>query len=220
MSVSVQQIIDAQAHIGTLKSEAHPKTKKYWAGVINGIAVLNPEVVAQQLENAKKIIKEAKDAGKEVLVVCEKKMFADEIAKIADSFGVSYLNYKAPAGFLTNFDTFKKRIQSMNKMASFIETEEYKSLTKKEQLVYKRKLDRVQKIYKGAKNLQNKPELVVVVDGTSMDNFVNEIVASKADSIVIASSNFKKYWNEDRFVITNMQSYKSVNFVMNYLLSK
>jgi len=29
MSISVNDVIEAQAHIGTLKSEAHPKTNKF-----------------------------------------------------------------------------------------------------------------------------------------------------------------------------------------------
>jgi ribosomal protein S2 len=46
MSVSVQDIVAAQAHIGTLKNEAHPKTSKYWSEVTNGLVVINPEVIA------------------------------------------------------------------------------------------------------------------------------------------------------------------------------
>jgi ribosomal protein S2 len=74
-------------------------------------------------------------------------MYADEIKALGEKYGVSYLNYKAPGGFLTNFDTFKTRIGSMNKMADFIETEEFSSLTKKEQQIYKRNLTRAKKVY-------------------------------------------------------------------------
>jgi ribosomal protein S2 len=35
MTVSVQQVVDAQVHIGTLKNEAHPKTNKYRADIVN-----------------------------------------------------------------------------------------------------------------------------------------------------------------------------------------
>jgi small subunit ribosomal protein S2 len=146
--MSINDVIEAQAHIGTLKSEAHPKTNKYWAGVVNNIVVINPEVIVEQIENANKKIKKAKEEGKEILIVSEKKMYADELEKIGEQYGVSYLNYKLPSGFLTNFETLKKRIESMNSMARFVDTEAYLSLTKKEQLVYKRKLARVLKIYK------------------------------------------------------------------------
>ena len=69
MTVSVNQIVEAQAHIGTLKNEAHPKTSKYWSEVTNGVVVINPESVAQQLEDAKATNQKAKAAGKEILVV-------------------------------------------------------------------------------------------------------------------------------------------------------
>jgi len=62
MSVTVKQIVDAQAHIGTLKNEAHPKTRDFRIDVVNNIVILNPEMIAQRLENAKKQVNAAKNA--------------------------------------------------------------------------------------------------------------------------------------------------------------
>ena len=221
MTVSVNQIVEAQAHIGTLKNEAHPKTSKYWSEVTNGVVVINPESVAQQLEDAKATIQKAKAAGKEILVVCEKKMYAAELEALAKKTGVSYLNYKVSGGFLTNFDTFKKRIDSINEMASFMESEAYAALTKKEQLVYKRNFDRANKVYKGVTNLKNRPELVSVVDGTMLSTLIDEVenLKGKLEAIVIAGTNFSRYWPENELVVTNINSYTSIDFVLNYLLS-
>ena len=221
MTVSVNQIVEAQAHIGTLKNEAHPKTSKYWSEVTNGVVVINPESVAQQLEDAKATIQKAKAAGKEILVVCEKKMYAVELEALAKKTGVSYLNYKVSGGFLTNFDTFKKRIDSINEMASFMESEAYAALTKKEQLVYKRNFDRANKVYKGVTNLKKRPELVIVVDGTMLSTLIDEVenLKGKLEAIVIAGTNFSRYWPENELVVTNINSYTSIDFVLNYLLS-
>lgn len=221
MTVSVNQIVEAQAHIGTLKNEAHPKTSKYWSEVTNGVVVINPESVAQQLEDAKATIQKAKAAGKEILVVCEKKMYAAELEALAKKAGVSYLNYKVSGGFLTNFDTFKKRIDSINEMASFMESEAYAALTKKEQLVYKRNFDRANKVYKGVTNLKKRPELVIVVDGTMLSTLIDEVenLKGKLEAIVIAGTNFSRYWPENELVVTNINSYTSIDFVLNYLLS-
>ena len=221
MTVSVNQIVVAQAHIGTLKNEAHPKTSKYWSEVTNGVVVINPESVAQQLEDAKATIQKAKAAGKEILVVCEKKMYAAELEALAKKTGVSYLNYKVSGGFLTNFDTFKKRIDSINEMASFMESEAYATLTKKEQLVYKRNFDRANKVYKGVTNLKKRPELVIVVDGTMLSTLIDEVenLKGKLEAIVIAGTNFSRYWPENELVVTNINSYTSIDFVLNYLLS-
>ncbi len=216
MSISVNDVIEAQAHIGTLKSEAHPKTNKYWAGVVNNIVVINPEVIIEQIEHAKKKIKQAKDEGKEILIVSEKKMYADEIEKLGEKYGVNYLNYKLPSGFLTNFETFKKRVDSVNTMARFVDSEAYLSLTKKEQLVYKRKLARVLKLYKWVKNLSKKPELIIVLDGQMMDSFVNEIEKTpNIENILIVGTNFTRRWNDESIIVANMWSHKSVDFVLN-----
>jgi small subunit ribosomal protein S2 len=205
MSITANDVIQAQAHIGTLKSEAHPKTDKYRSEVVNGIVVINAESLCAQLEHAKKKIQDAKKDGKEILIISEKKMYADELAELGDKLGICYLNYKFPSGFLTNFETFKKRIESMNGMARFMDSDNFRALTKKEQLVYKRKLERVLKIYKGVKNLTKKPDLVIVIDGQMMDNLINEITKQPdMDNIIIAGTNFSRRWDENNIIVTNI----------------
>lgn len=220
MSVSVQDIVAAQAHIGTLKNEAHPKTSKYWSEVTNGVVVINPEVIAEQLEAAKAQVAAAKAAGKEILVVCEKKMYAEELEALAQKAGVAFLNYKVSGGFLTNFDTFKKRIDSINEMVSFMETDAFASLTKKEQLVYKRNFERANKVYKGVTKLKKRPEVVIIVDGNMLSTLIDEVenLKGKLEAIVIAGTNFSRYWPENEIITTNINSYQSLDFVLKSIL--
>lgn len=220
MSVSVQDIVAAQAHIGTLKNEAHPKTSKYWSEVTNGVVVINPDAIAEQLEAAKAQVAAAKAAGKEILVVCEKKMYAEELEALAVKAGVAFLNYKVSGGFLTNFDTFKKRIDSINEMVSFMETDAFASLTKKEQLVYKRNFERANKVYKGVTKLKKRPELVIIVDGNMLSTLIDEVenLKGKLEAIVIAGTNFSRYWPENEIITTNINSYQSLDFVLKSIL--
>lgn len=220
MSVSVQDIVAAQAHIGTLKNEAHPKTSKYWSEVTNGVVVINPEVIAEQLASAKAQVAAAKAAGKEILVVCEKKMYAEELEALAQKAGVAFLNYKVSGGFLTNFDTFKKRIDSINEMVSYMESDAFASLTKKEQLVYKRNFERANKVYKGVTKLKKRPELVIIVDGNMLSTLIDEVenLKGKLEAIVIAGTNFSRYWPENEIITTNINSYQSLDFVLKSIL--
>lgn len=220
MSVSVQDIVAAQAHIGTLKNEAHPKTSKYWSEVTNGVVVINPEVIAEQLEAAKAQVAAAKAAGKEILVVCEKKMYAEELEALAEKAGVAFLNYKVSGGFLTNFDTFKKRIDSINEMVSYMESDAFASLTKKEQFVYKRNFERANKVYKGVTKLKKRPELVIIVDGNMLSTLIDEVenLKGKLEAIVIAGTNFSRYWSENEIITTNINSYQSLDFVLKSIL--
>lgn len=112
------------------------------------MVVLNPDVIAQQLDTVTSRIQEAKKAGKQILVVSEKKMYMKELEALAAKGGFHYLNHKIPAGFLTNFETLEKRIATMNETAKFLESDDFETLTKKEQLIHKRSLAKTQKIYK------------------------------------------------------------------------
>gem|GEM_PF-6205368 len=59
--------------------------------------MIDPESILNQIQTAKAKIQKAKAEGKSVLVVCEKKMYADELAKLGDTLKIGYLNHKVPA---------------------------------------------------------------------------------------------------------------------------
>ena len=196
MAVSIQDIIDNKVYIGSLKNESHPKTSPYWLDVVNGLVVLNPESIVNQMEAAKEKVQAVKKAKGTILLICEKKMYSDEAKALCEKNGYSYLTHKTPGGFLTNFDTLIKRIESLNEMAAFMKSENFQSLTKKEQLIYQRKFDKVNKVYSGAKDLKNRPDLVLVVDGAEMGGVIDEIEQTNLESIVLASSNYKRYFKK------------------------
>ena len=219
MGVTQEKILQNHLHVGALKNESNPKTRKYWLGVDNGITVINPDIIASQLDQAKAKITEAKKANKQILVVCEKAMFATDLAKLSDKAGFHYLNAKLPAGFLTNFNTLIKRIDSMNEKKKFVQSESYAKITKKEQVMIKRELLKVERIYEGVKWLKNKPDLVIVVDGALTHGLIAELEITKIDNIVFASTDFNKWWKEEDLLMMNMQSYKSLDYALHYIFS-
>ena len=62
--VTTQQVIDAQVHLWSLKNESHPKTSQYWAEVTNGLVVINPEIIANQINALHDKLAEAKKRRK------------------------------------------------------------------------------------------------------------------------------------------------------------
>jgi|GEM_PF-187021 small subunit ribosomal protein S2 len=215
----IQGIIDNNVHIGSLKKFSHPKTRPYQLGIQNGITIINPEIIAQQLENAKQRVQLALSEKKEILIVCEKSVFADQVKDFAEKFNCHYFNYNVPSGILTNFDTLVQRIKSMNVLSKFIESEEFVKITKKEQLTKKRELKKVQRIYQGVQNLSKIPDLVIVIDGKSMFKLIREVDKMKKESIVLSSTDFNQFWSEDDLVISNVNNYYSLLFVCNYLFN-
>lgn len=96
MSVT-QDIINAKAFVGHPKNQSNPKTRDAWLGVYNKQVVFDPAVVEDQLNAAKKAVQNAKKHNQDVLVICEKELFKEEIATLAENAGVHYLNHKVPA---------------------------------------------------------------------------------------------------------------------------
>jgi small subunit ribosomal protein S2 len=112
------------------------------------VVVFDPEIVDKQIKEARKQFVEAKKANKESLVICEKELYKQEVAELAEKVGVHYLNHKVPAGVLTNFDTLLSRIRSLNEMRSYVDSQAFSTLTKKEQQMKKRALKKIEHVYK------------------------------------------------------------------------
>lgn len=218
MAITQKEVVAAHMHVGNLKKFASTKTRSFWLDMNQGLVIINPDKIATALDAAKEKFLQAKKDGKEVLILCEKSLMADEIPALAKSQGFHYMNYKVPAGFLTNFDTLITRITGMNQLQSFTESEDFLKLTKKEQLTTKRKLLKVQNVYEGVKGLRRKPDLVIVVDGKAMMKFVRELKKLDLDNIVLAGTNFDTWRHDDRLVVLNVDAYQSVKQALHYIL--
>lgn len=216
----MEKIIQSKAYIGTILKHAHSKTKNYRSGVKDNMVIINPEIIAEQLEWAKALVKKQLEQKWEILIICEKSVYQKDLEDIAKVPGVHYFNFNTPSGVLTNFETLSKRIWTMNDLRKFIESKDSKALTKKEQLTKTRELAKVEKIYKWVQNLKKIPDLILIVDGKAMSKFIDEIKKTKKQSIVLANTDFDRFWDKDyngELVITNVSNYQSLNFCMRYI---
>jgi len=211
-------IVNNKLYLGTPKSKYFPKvTDSVILGEKNRQIVIDPEKIAESLERVKEVIQAAKKEWKDIVVVFDKEAFKDDVEKVCDSIGVMYLNAKVPSGFFTNFETFSKRIHSMNKLRKFIESSDFLKLTKKEQLMKKRELKKLEDIYKGVTKLNKLPDLVVVIDAQYYLNTVDELEKAKIDYVAIANTDLSKWLKTDKLVVANTNSYESVTYLLNYL---
>ncbi len=218
MVVLLDQILWSKTYVWTLKKYSNPKTQKYWADVQNWVTIINPEVIASQLEAARTKIQQLKKDNKQILLICEKVLYRDEIEALSKDTWIHYLNYKVPGGVLTNFDTLTSRINSMNELKNYIDSEDFGKLTKKEKLVKIRQYNKLEIVYKWVKNLKALPDFVIIVDGVFMSKFVNEVEKMKIDNLVLSTTNFNRRWKDENLVLMNVNSYDSLDFVLKYIL--
>ena len=107
----------------------------------------------------------------------------------------------------------------MNDLRKFIESEDFQKLTKKERLVKMRQLKKMEDIYKWVKDLNKKPDLVIIIDWKYLEKFVHEIELTGVDNVVIANTDFNRWWNDDNLIMANTNSYESLDYILKTLFA-
>ena len=215
----VKGLISNKAYIWTPKSYYFPKITNFavlWEK--NWQLIINPELIAKSLEKAKEKIEELKKDKKDIVVILDKEAFRTEVEELVKNAWFAFLSNKVPAWIFTNFETFSKRISSMNRLRKFIESSAFSKLTKKEQLMKKRELRKLEVIYHGLTNLTKLPDLVVVVDAEYNKDVIKELEKINISYIAISNTDLSRWLKTDNLVVMNTNSYEAITYVLNYLL--
>ncbi|MBI2356630.1 30S ribosomal protein S2 [Candidatus Dojkabacteria bacterium] len=169
---SLDELLAAGVHFGHKTSAWNPKMKPFIYAQRNGVHIIDLISTLTQLKKALTAIKSASDTGN-ILVVGTKGQAASLVQVMAEESGAFYINKRWPGGLFTNFKAIKK---SVDKLVSMEETlaSGGEGLVKKEQLLMKRDVERLNKIYSGIKFMDKLPTLMVVIDSKLEKNAVKE----------------------------------------------
>ena len=100
-----------------------------------------------------------------------------------------YVNIRWLGGMLTNFDTVKKSIQKLDNLNSKLNTALINGLTKKEILVIKKQIAKLEKNLSGIKNLETTPDALFVIDTRYEKIAIQEANKLNIPVIAIVDSN-------------------------------
>ena len=215
----VEWLVQNKAYVWTTRSKFFPKiTEKSTLGVVNKEMVIDPSTTADELLSAKEKIKQTKEAWKNILLVLDKEAFRDDVEALCTEANVSFLNNKVPSWLFTNFSTFSKSIGAMNSLRKLISSDKFSKLTKKEQLIHKRNLSKLEVVYKGVTNLKKIPDLVIVVDAEYNTWVIKELEKAKINYIAIANTDLSRWLSTENLIVANTNSYESIIYMLNYLL--
>lgn len=161
-------------HIGNKSNYWNPKMKPYIYGSVNGVHVINLVETAKKLEEVKSELKELASEGKKILFVATKLQSRDSFAKLASETGHYYVTEKWVPGLLTNFKTIKRRISTYLKLLRDSETGAFNVLTKKEAAGKMLELEKLDRAFRGLKDMKKIPEVIFVVDGVYEKQAIKE----------------------------------------------
>jgi small subunit ribosomal protein S2 len=163
--VTMRQLLDSGVHFGHQTRRWNPKMKRFIFTERNGIYIIDLQQSLGYIDRAYEFVKATVAHGGTVLFVGTKKQAQEAIADQATRVGQPYVNQRWLGGMLTNFQTVSNRIQRMKELEEIdFDDVAGSGHTKKELLLLKRELTKLQSNLGGIRNLTKAPSVVWVVD--------------------------------------------------------
>ena len=164
MSVSMKNLLEAGVHFGHQTRRWNPKMKPYIFTERNGIYILDLKRTLQEVDAAYRFVRDITARGGYVLLVGTKKQAQDPIRREAERAGQPYVNQRWLGGMLTNFVTIRGRIKRMLELEQMEESGALALRPKKEALLIRRELVKLQRDLNGIRDMADTPKAVFVVD--------------------------------------------------------
>ena len=172
--ITMKQLLEAGVHFGHQTRKWHPKMKKYIFAARNDIHIIDLQITANLIEEAYAFVCESVKAGKSVLFVGTKKQAQDAIKEEAERCGQYYVNSRWLGGCLTNFKTMRSRVEYLEKLEAMEANGDFDNLPKKEVILLKKEMEKLQTNLNGIKNMKSMPGVMFVVDPHNEDIAIKE----------------------------------------------
>jgi len=162
--VNVASLIDAGVHFGHQTRRWNPKMKPYIFTSRKGIYIIDLKQTLIELDRAYSFVKDLASKNGTVLFVGTKKQAQEPIQSAAERCGMPYVNHRWLGGMLTNFVTIRSRVTYMEELEAMEEDGRMAALPKKEQVLLRKKLGKLQANLNGVRHMTAAPQAVFVVD--------------------------------------------------------
>ena len=163
MSVTMREMLEAGVHFGHQTRFWNPKMGQYIFGSRNKIHIINLEKTLPLFQDAQKFIKQLSANRGTILMVGTKRQAREILATEAQRAGVPYVDQRWLGGMLTNFKTVKTSIKRLKDMKAQQEAG-LESMSKKEQLMFARELEKLEKDIGGIQDMNALPDAIFVID--------------------------------------------------------
>jgi len=162
--VTIRQLLDSGVHFGHQTRRWNPKMKRFILTERSGSHIIDLQQSLQYIDKTYDYVKETVAHGGTILFVGTKKQAQLSIAEQAQRVGQPYVNQRWLGGLLTNFQTVSKRLARMKELEESDFDDTTKGYTKKELLIQKRELTKLQRSLGGIRNLTKTPSAIWIVD--------------------------------------------------------
>ncbi len=163
MAVTMREMLEAGVHFGHQTRFWNPKMAPFIFGHRNKIHIINLEKSLPMFQDAAKFVRQLAAKRGTILMVGTKRQARDIVAAEAQRAGVPFVDQRWLGGMLTNFKTVKTSIKRLKEMKTQLEVG-LDSMSKKEQLMFARELQKLEKDIGGIQDMAALPDAIFVID--------------------------------------------------------
>ena len=187
--ITMKQLLEAGVHFGHQTRKWNPKMKKYIFAARNDIHIIDLQLTVGLIEEAYKFVCDSVKAGKTVLFVGTKNQAQEAVKEEAERCGQYYVNSRWLGGCLTNFKTMRSRVERLEKLEKMEANGEFELLPKKEVMLLKKEMSKLQANLGGIKNMKSMPGVMFVVDPHGEEIAVKEARKMGIPVVAITDTN-------------------------------
>ena len=162
--VAMKQLLEAGVHFGHQTRRWDPRMAEYIFQARNGIHIIDLQKTSKKLDEAYSFVKEQAEEGKTILFVGTKKQAQECVKEAAERCGMYYIDQRWLGGMLTNFKTIRTRVERLKELERMQEDGTFEVLPKKEVIVLKKEMEKLEKNLGGIKEMEQLPGVLFVVD--------------------------------------------------------
>jgi len=163
MSATMREMLEAGVHFGHQTRFWNPKMAPYIFGHRNKIHIINLEKSLPMFQEATRFVKQLSANRGTILMVGTKRQARETVAMEAKRAGVPFVDQRWLGGMLTNFKTVKTSIKRLKDMKAQQEGG-LEAMSKKEQLMFAREMEKLEKDIGGIQDMATLPDAIFVID--------------------------------------------------------
>jgi small subunit ribosomal protein S2 len=160
----MKSLLEAGVHFGHRTRRWNPRMRTFIFTERNGIHIIDLQQTMRQVNSAYAVIRDTVREGGLVLFVGTKKQAQETIRTEAERCGMPFIVERWLGGTLTNFRTIRARVEYMTDLERRQTRGELDKLPKKEAMLLRNELARLNTRIGGLRNMSHLPDLVFIVD--------------------------------------------------------
>jgi small subunit ribosomal protein S2 len=172
--VSMKELLESGVHFGHRTHKWNPKMKPYIFTERNHIHILDLQKTVKALGEAYALVSDIVAHGGTVLFTGTKRQAQETIQLEATRCGMPWVTARWLGGTLTNWTTIRQRINELERLERMRDRGDFSMLTKKEALGLERKIERLEMLLGGIRNMVGVPDLLFIVDVRRENTAVHE----------------------------------------------